>query len=270
MKIVLTIAGSDSGGGAGIQADLKAFEAHGVFGVSAITALTAQNTRGVRAIHTPPASFILQQLEAIAEDFELAAVKIGMLHSLPVLRVVAEWLQGIKVPVVLDPVMIATSGDRLIQEDTADALLRELAPYATVLTPNIPEACALLGLDEAKDVSELPGLALELHSESEGWAVLLKGGHLINQNETHQLAIDYLVDEGLLHSIEGPYFDLGPLHGTGCTYSAALAANLALGMPLLQAVRRAKSYISEAIRLRPQSVGGGASPLRHRIEPPAE
>jgi hydroxymethylpyrimidine/phosphomethylpyrimidine kinase len=269
MNVVLTIAGSDSGGGAGIQADLKTFEAHGVFGISVVTALTAQNTQGVRAVHALPASFILKQLNAIAEDFELAAVKIGMLHNLSVLQVVAEWLVHVQVPVVLDPVMIATSGDPLISEDTADAILRNLAPRATLITPNVPEACTLLGIDETKDVAELPKLALDLHQESTGWAVLLKGGHLISPSETQHLAIDYLVDEGLLHSIEGPYYDCGPLHGTGCTYSAAIAANLALGMPLLEAVRQGKRYISEAIRLRPQGVGRGATPLRHRIDPTA-
>jgi len=265
MKVVLTIAGSDSGGGAGVQADLKTFEAHGVFGVSVITALTAQNTQGVRAIHSPPASFVLQQLEAVADDFDLAAVKIGMLHSLPVIRAVAEWLPRVSAPVVLDPVMIATSGDRLLLDDAVAALLDELAPRATLLTPNIPEACAFLGVSEAESLAALPALAMSLYQESNGWALLLKGGHAIEHADSASLALDYLVDEGVLHSIEGPFFEAGPLHGTGCTYSAAIAARLAHGDPLLQAVRAAKEYISEAIRLRPHGVGHGASPLRHRL-----
>ena len=238
----LTIAGSDSGGGAGIQADLKTFAAHGVHGLSAIAALTAQNTRGVAAVHVPPIDFLRAQIDACFEDFEIGAVKLGMLATAGVIHAVADALESHRPSmVVVDPVMVATSGAKLLADDALDALRTRLLPLATVLTPNIPEAELLLGRsirsgDDADD-ARAQLRALGCH------AVLLKGGHL---DEGDSVADRY--DDGhesavFVHrriDIEG--------HGTGCTLASAIAANLCLGLPLPKACAAAIDYVFEALR----------------------
>lgn len=263
MEVVLTIAGSDSGGGAGIQADLKTFEAHGVFGISAITAVTAQNTRGVQAIHTVPAKFVKAQLESLFEDFSPKAIKIGMLSTELLIRTVSECLEraAAEIPVVLDPVMVATSGDVLLEAAAKSALVDRLFPQATVITPNIPEAEQLLqkSLPDWPTIkAELP--ALQKLAPEAYW--LVKGGHL--EADDAELARDILFKQGQEHTFEEPHIESGPLHGTGCTYSSAIAANLALGKPIVEAVKQAKEYITNAILLAPRNVGNGARPLRHQ------
>jgi hydroxymethylpyrimidine/phosphomethylpyrimidine kinase len=238
---VLTIAGSDSGGGAGIQADLKTFAAHRVHGVSAVAALTAQNTRAVTAVHLPPEAFLRQQLDALADDFALGAVKIGMLASAGVIETVAAWLrERPALPVVLDPVMIASSGAALLQPDALLALRERLLPLATVLTPNLPEAEALLGR-RIEAAAGMEGAAHELRQLTRG-AVLLKGGHLPGQ----RLVDVYFDGTALLH-IEHPRLPLEG-HGTGCTLAAAVAARLARGAAPVDASRAACDYVHGALR----------------------
>ncbi|MDM0111132.1 bifunctional hydroxymethylpyrimidine kinase/phosphomethylpyrimidine kinase [Variovorax sp. J22R133] len=260
---VLTIAGSDSGGGAGIQADLKTFAALGCYGMTAITALTAQNTQGVSGIHGVPPEFLRAQIKAVVEDIGVDAVKLGMLHAPEIVEVVAWAIDHYKLPnVVLDPVMVATSGDRLIAAETVDRLVRELFPRAVVVTPNLDEAALLIGhpiegvdaLDAAAD--EL--LALGAH------AALLKGGHLPG---------DEVVD--LLKQAGGPPLRLASarissrnLHGTGCTLSSAIAAHLALGATLPDAVTRARAYVIGAMQAGADvQVGHGHGPLNHGFAP---
>jgi len=271
LPIVLTIAGSDSGGGAGIQADLKTFEAHGCFGISALAALTAQNTQGVTAIHVPPVDFLQAQLEALFQDFAISAVKMGMLGSADVVRTVAialrNYLAGKAIPVVLDPVMVSTSGHRLLQADAHAALVDELFPLATALTPNLPEAEALLGHPlpaHTSDAAMLPALH-NLRALAPQAAVLLKGGHN-PQPDTRQVCDYLLMPDGQLHTYAAPHLTLPqPAHGTGCTLSSAIAANLAHGFALPEAVRRAKAYVWHALRLSPPDVGHGNRPLRHAL-----
>ena len=260
---VLTIAGSDSGGGAGIQADLKTFAALGCYGMSAITALTAQNTVGVQGIHAVPPAFLKAQLQSVIEDIGVDAVKIGMLHDPAVVEVVAWAIQHYQLRhVVLDPVMVATSGDRLIAEPTVRVLVDVLFPLATVITPNLDEASLLLQ-QPIVSVADLPHAAHALLAQGAP-AVLLKGGHLPG---------DQVVD--LLARLDQPDIELSSpripsrnTHGTGCTLSSAIAAHLALGAPLEQAVRQARSYILEAIRHGAHVlVGHGHGPLNHGHAP---
>lgn len=260
---VLTIAGSDSGGGAGIQADLKTFAALGCYGMSAITALTAQNTVGVQGIHAVPPGFLKLQLQSVIEDIGVDAVKIGMLHDPAVVEVVAWAIQHYQLRhVVLDPVMVATSGDRLIAEPTVRVLVDVLFPLATVITPNLDEASLLLQ-QPIVSVADLPHAAHALLAQGAP-AVLLKGGHLPG---------DQVVD--LLARLDQPDIELSSpripsrnTHGTGCTLSSAIAAHLALGAPLEQAVRQARSYILEAIRHGAHVlVGHGHGPLNHGHAP---
>lgn len=260
---VLSIAGSDSGGGAGIQADLKTFSALGCYGMTAITALTAQNTQGVRGIHGVPPGFLAAQIDAVVEDIGVDAVKIGMLHSPEVVQVVADAIRRYGLPnVVLDPVMVATSGDRLIAEETVGTLVRELFPLAAVVTPNLDEAGWLLGrsvADEAALDAAADGL-LALGAR----AVLLKGGHLPG---------DWVVD--VLALPGGEHHRLGSAriathngHGTGCTLSSAIAAHLALGQPLVTAVESARRYILGAIAAGADvHTGHGHGPLNHGYAP---
>ncbi|GAB3317728.1 bifunctional hydroxymethylpyrimidine kinase/phosphomethylpyrimidine kinase [Luteimonas notoginsengisoli] len=238
----LTIAGSDSGGGAGIQADLKTFAAHGVHGLSAITALTAQHTRGVTAVHVPPVPFLRAQIDACFDDFEIGAVKLGMLASAEVIHAVADALEAYRPPhVVLDPVMVATSGARLLEADALDALRGRLLPLATVLTPNIPEAELLLDAriaDSAAADAAVPALRA-LGAE----AVLLKGGHLDEGDEV----IDRYADAATRSRYRHRRMDVDG-HGTGCTLASAIAANLCLGIGLPEACRAATDYVHDAIR----------------------
>ena len=239
----LTIAGSDSGGGAGIQADLKTFAAHGVHGLSAIAALTAQHTRGVTAVHVPPVSFLRAQIDACFEDFRIGAVKLGMLASAEVIETVADALQAHRPPhVVLDPVMVATSGARLLEADALDALRTRLLPMASVLTPNIPEAELLLGtpIADSAAADAAPAALRALGAE----AVLLKGGHL---DEGGGAVIDRYVDGCATSRYGHRRMDVDG-HGTGCTLASAIAANLCLGMRLADACRRATDYVHEAMR----------------------
>jgi hydroxymethylpyrimidine/phosphomethylpyrimidine kinase len=257
--IALTIAGSDSSGGAGIQADLKTFSALGVYGASAITALTAQNTLGVAEIMIVPPEFVLSQMHAVAADLKVGAIKIGMLGKAPVIEAVAEGLAAFPgVPVVLDPVMVAASGDQLLDPKAVEVLRATLMPLATLITPNLAEAAVLLGQPQARSEYEMAGQALKLH-ESGARAVLIKGGHA--EGET---AIDLLFEGERPVSFEAPRVATENTHGTGCTLSAAIAAELAKGAALPDAVEAAKEYVTAAIfaadRLK---IGEGRGPVHH-------
>jgi len=260
---VLTIAGSDSGGGAGIQADLKSFAALGCYGMTAITALTAQNTVGVQGIHAVPPAFLKSQLQSVIEDIGVDAVKIGMLHEPGVVEVVAWAIQHYRLQrVVLDPVMVATSGDRLIADATVRVLVDQLFPLATVITPNLDEASLLLGRPIAA-VSDLSDAAQALLSQG-ARAVLLKGGHLPGDQVVDVLArpghADVVLASARIASRN--------THGTGCTLSSAMAGHLALGESLESAVRAARQYILGAIQAGAGvQVGHGHGPLNHGYSP---
>jgi len=256
---VLTIAGSDSGGGAGIQADLKTFSALGVYGASVITALTAQNTRAVTAIHEVPADFVVAQLDAVFDDIAIAAVKVGMLSSPAVIEAVADGLRrhGAR-QIVLDPVMVAKSGDRLLREDAVSALKERLLPLATVITPNLPEAGVLLDAEGVRDAAGMAGAAAGLRALGPR-AVLLKGGHLEGPD-----SIDVLDDGAAPLTLSAPRIASRNTHGTGCTLSSAIAALLARGLPLRAAVQGAKAYVTAAIRAADRlDVGHGHGPVHH-------
>jgi len=257
--IALTIAGSDSGGAAGIQADLKTFSALGVYGASAITALTAQNTLGVEALYPIPADFILKQIEAVARDLKVSAIKIGMLATSPIIEAVAEGVKSFPgVPVVLDPVMVAASGDALLDEEAIGTLRAVLVPRATLITPNLPEAAKLLGGGEAKDEHEMSAQGQALKRLGAG-AVLIKGGH--GEGEK---AVDILLDaEGTLR-LEAMRVKTRNTHGTGCALSSAIAAELAKGGSLREAVVAAKAYVTAAIAAADDlRIGKGRGPVHH-------
>lgn len=257
---VLTIAGSDSGGGAGIQADLKTFAACGCYGMSAITALTAQNTCGVTAIHPVPVPFLEAQLRAVFDDIGVDAVKIGMLHSAPVIACVAEILKEYGcMRVVLDPVMVATSGDRLIEEDGVAAMRDLLFPVAGLLTPNIPEAQLLAGR-RISTVRDLPEVCRDL-VEVYGTPVLLKGGHLGGDDLEDVLVTG---ESGELRRYQGRRLATRNTHGTGCTLSSAIAAFWAKGDELDEAVARAERYLQRAVAAGAgYGLGGGHGPVHH-------
>ena len=259
IRNVLAIAGSDPSGGAGIQADLKTFAAHGTYGMAVITALTAQNTRGVSAVHAVPADFVAEQIRMLFADIRVEAVKIGMIAGAEIAEAVAGALAPHSgVPVVLDPVMIAKGGTPLLRQDAVAALKRHLLPLATLLTPNLPEASALLGEAEATDCQTMESQARRLAALGCG-AVLLKGGHLPGDQSP-----DVLVDESGVTWFEGSRIPTGNTHGTGCTLSSAVAAGLAKGMPAVEAVRAAKCYIAEAIGAAGRlDVGTGHGPVHH-------
>ncbi len=263
---VLSIAGSDSGGGAGIQADLKTFSALGCFGMTAITAITAQNTQGVRAIHGVPPEVLRAQIDAVVEDIGVDAVKIGMLATPDIVRVVADAIARHALPhVVLDPVMVATSGDALIEHETIAALVRELFPLAQVITPNLDEAALLLGrpIDTIDALEHAADDLLALGAR----AVLLKGGHLSGDWVVDLLALP----GGEHHRLESARIVTNNGHGTGCTLSSAIVAHLALGEPLVQAVRSARAYIVGAIEAGAAVVTGhGHGPLNHGYAPIAQ
>ncbi|MBN9004634.1 MAG: bifunctional hydroxymethylpyrimidine kinase/phosphomethylpyrimidine kinase [Rhizobiales bacterium] len=259
IPIALTIAGSDSSGGAGIQADLKTFAALGVYGASVITALTAQNTQGVTGIHQVPADFVTAQMDSVFGDLDVKAVKIGMVAEAAVIEAIAaglaRWSPG---HVVLDPVMVATSGDRLLASDAVEALRRTLIPRAQLITPNLPEAAALLDEPVAVSESDIAQQGRQLLALGCA-AVLIKGGH-----EQGAESIDYLVtrdDELVLHA---PRIITKNTHGTGCTLSSAIAAGFAKGESMEAAVRGAKAYITAAIAAADRlSVGRGHGPVHH-------
>ncbi len=257
--IALTIAGSDSSGGAGIEADLKTFSALGVYGATAITALTAQNTQGVDAVQVTPPAFLLAALRAVARDLKVDAIKIGMLARRDIIEAVAEGLSDFPgVPVVLDPVMVAASGDVLLDEDAIATLRSALMPRATLLTPNLPEAAKLLAAGEAKDERAMAGQARGLMALG-AQAVLVKGGH--GQGAS---AVDlYLDAEGELR-LEAPRLSTRNTHGTGCTLSSAITAELAKGATLRAAVVSAKAYVTAAIAAADQlQIGKGRGPVHH-------
>ncbi|SMC27944.1 hydroxymethylpyrimidine/phosphomethylpyrimidine kinase [Andreprevotia lacus DSM 23236] len=261
---VLTIAGSDSGGGAGIQADLKTFAALGCFGMSAITALTAQNTLGVTAIHAVPADFLAAQIDAVFSDIGVDAVKIGMLHAPEVVDVVATKLrQWRPATVVLDPVMVATSGAKLIEDATISRMVAELFPLATVVTPNLDELALLVDAAQISDAMQLETAALRLLGMG-CRAVLAKGGHLDGATVT-----DVLVrNDGHRHAYTSPRIASNNLHGTGCTLSSAIAAHSALGLPLEDAITAARSFIAGAIEHGATvKTGQGHGPLNHGYAP---
>jgi hydroxymethylpyrimidine/phosphomethylpyrimidine kinase len=256
---VLTIAGSDSGGGAGIQADLKTFSALRTYGLSVITALTAQNTQRVTAIHAPPADFLRAQLDAVLEDIRIDAVKIGMVGGSEAIIEVAEALRrhGAR-DVVLDPVMVAKSGDRLLADDAVQALTRHLVPLARVITPNLPEAAVLLGERPASDEDTMADQAGRLMRLGAG-SVLLKGGHLEGP-----VSVDLLHDGHAITRLEAPRAPTRHTHGTGCTLSSAIAALLARGQDLQGAVAEAKRYVTAAIAAAGRlGVGHGRGPVHH-------
>jgi hydroxymethylpyrimidine/phosphomethylpyrimidine kinase len=256
---VLTIAGSDSGGGAGVQADLKTFSALGTYGCSVFAALTAQNTLAVTAIHDIPPEFVTAQLDAVFDDIEIGAVKLGMLSRPEVIEAVADGLRRHRARnVVIDPVMVAKSGARLLHEEAVSALKERLLPLATLVTPNLPEASALLDLEPARDEAGMIQMAAALR-ELGPEAVLVKGGHLEGAQ-----SIDVLDDGGEPQVLIAPRIATSNTHGTGDTLSSAIAALLARGHALPDAVREAKAYLTEALRTSDQlRVGHGHGPVHH-------
>ena len=257
--VALTIAGSDSSGGAGIQADLKTFAAHGVYGASVVTALTAQNTQGVSGIHPVPAAFVTAQIDAVFADLAVGAVKIGMVAQLEVIDAIVAGLdRWMPKHVVLDPVMVATSGDRLLVAEAVEALRAKLIPRASLITPNLPEAAALL---------EEPVATNEAAVEHQGKrllamgcrAVLIKGGHGQGQE-----SIDYFIDANGTMALAAPRIATKNTHGTGCSLSSAITAGLAKGEVMETAIRNAKAWISAAIASADRfSVGHGHGPIHH-------
>ena len=253
----LTIAGSDSGGGAGIQADLKTFSAFRVFGMSVLTAITAQNSVGVHGVHNLPPEFIARQIDAVLSDFGADAVKIGMLSSAPIIATVGERLRASgQHPIVLDPVMIAKSGDALLEPAARDALVREMLPLALVVTPNLHEAAALaeMPVESPSDMEEAARRILALGPRH----VLVKGGHL------KDTATDILWDGRTITYFKAERLPSTNTHGTGCTFSSAIAAGLARGRTLAEAVREAKAYVTATIREGFQA-GRGVGVLRHFV-----
>jgi hydroxymethylpyrimidine/phosphomethylpyrimidine kinase len=255
MRTALTIAGSDSSGGAGIQADIKTMTANGVFAMSAITALTAQNTTGVTGIMEVTPEFLAEQLDAVCTDIMPDAVKIGMVSSSALIHVIAEKLKQYHTKnIVLDPVMVATSGARLIAEDAVQALVTELIPLAEIVTPNIPEAEVLSGM-KVRSAADMEAAARKIAAEYR-CAVLLKGGH------QYQDANDLLCTAGEMRWFHGERIDNPNTHGTGCTLSSAIASNLAKGFSLPESVERAKRYISGALGAM-LDLGSGSGPMNH-------
>jgi len=262
---VLTIAGSDSGGGAGIQADLKTCSAWGCYGMTAITALTAQNTQGVQGIHAVPPEFLAAQIDSVCMDLGVDAIKIGMLHMPEVVRVVVRAIERHQPRwVVLDPVMVATSGDKLIEEATVEVIVKELFPLVSVITPNLDEAAWLVGhaIERADDLAAAARELLAMGAP----AVLLKGGHLPGPEVVDCL----LTREGTLEWFKADRVDTRNMHGTGCTLSSALACALALGHDLVTATRMAKAYVAQALQHGALArIGQGHGPLNHGFAPQA-
>jgi len=256
VPVALTIAGSDSGAGAGIQADLKTLASFGVYGVTVITAITAQNTVGVRAVQDIDADVIRAQLDAVAEDFAIASLKTGMLSSAAIIETVAAGIQRHRLgPVVVDPVMIAKSGDRLLREDAVDALRRRLLPLAEVVTPNIPEAEVLAGRSIRTRADRLA--AARSIMELGAHAVVIKGGH-----SEDDPVLDLLLDRDGIHEYRAARIVTTNTHGTGCTFAAAITAGLSTGLDLPHAVAQARDYLSRALAAAP-GLGHGHGPLNH-------
>jgi hydroxymethylpyrimidine/phosphomethylpyrimidine kinase len=269
MPIALSIAGSDSSGGAGIQGDLKTFAAHGVYGTSVVTAITAQNTIGVTDKLALPADFVTAQIEAVASDFDLAVVKIGMIANSAIIDAVAAAILSLELPsVVVDPVIKSSTGQPLCDKEAIATLVSELLPRARVLTPNVSEAEALLGDGFVIDSIESAKEAARRLQKLGPAAVVLKGGHLPGDGDE---VVDLLFDGHQLHEFRGPRLSATTTHGTGCTFASAIASNLALGASLVESVRQAKAYVAGAIR-HGHAIGKGHGPLNHfwQIAPKAE
>ncbi|MXW64085.1 MAG: bifunctional hydroxymethylpyrimidine kinase/phosphomethylpyrimidine kinase [Bacteroidetes bacterium SB0662_bin_6] len=271
MNVALTIAGSDSGGGAGIQADMKAMQAQGVFAASVVTAVTAQNTQAVLDAFELPPDLIAKQIDAVYDDFTVGATKTGMLSSAAIIEIVAEKLQERRVsPLVVDPVMISKSGFPLLRDDAVETLRERLLPLATLVTPNAHEARRLTGLEVDSEEGQQEAAAA-IHAMGPG-AVLVKGGHVDEAGD----AVDVLYDGKRMRAFRAPRIATENTHGTGCTYASAIAANLARGFSLKESVARAKRYVTEAIRHAP-AIGQGHGPVSHfyflkqvDVFPPAE
>ena len=259
IPLALTIAGSDSSGGAGIQADLKTFAALGVYGACVVTALTAQNTRGVGGIEPVSPAFVAAQIDAVFADLDIKAVKIGMVGQLEAIDVIAAALaQRPGLPVVLDPVMVATSGDRLLAMDAVELLREKLVPRAAIITPNLPEAAALLDEPLASDAAAIEGQGRRLLALGCPF-VLIKGGH-----GDGSMSIDYLFGGGATIALSAPRIATANTHGTGCTLSSAIAAGLARGEAMEAAVRGGKAFVSAAIAAADRlAVGHGHGPVHH-------
>jgi hydroxymethylpyrimidine/phosphomethylpyrimidine kinase len=259
VKRALTIAGSDSGGGAGIQADLKTFAARGVFGMSVLTALTAQNTVGVQGVFEIPPDFIARQIDSVASDIGVDAVKTGMLSSAPIIAAVAAKIREHHlIPLVVDPVMVAKGGDLLLREDARDALIRQLLPLATVVTPNLHEARALCGF-EVTTLEEMRRAAQTINRMGPQ-NVVVKGGHLPAESD----AIDLLYDGRTFQEFRAPRLQTRNDHGTGCTFASAIAAELAKGHSLADAVRIAKNYLTQVLHASANlQIGHGHGPMNH-------
>lgn len=258
---VLSIAGSDSGGGAGIQADLKTFEAHRVFGTTVITALTAQNTVGVQAAFPIPVEMVRAQLRSILDDFPILAAKTGMLYNSEIIEAVADAVIEANFQLVVDPVIVSTSGDALLQPEALQTLVDLLLPVATIVTPNLQEAAILTGMEvHSKETMEVA--ALRIASLCPDTWVLVKGGHL-GQGRASDLL--FKLDHAPIW-LEDDYIPTRDTHGTGCTLSAAITANLALGMTVPEAVAKAKTYVTGAIRMAWSGIGHGHGSLRHHYQ----
>lgn len=258
MKTALSIAGSDSCGGAGIQADIKTMTMNGVYAMSVVTALTAQNTTGVRGVFETTPEFLKEQLDAVFEDIYPDAVKIGMVSSAELIRVIADRLKFYKAKhVVVDPVMVATSGSKLLQDEAIDVLTQELFPLADVVTPNIPEAQILSEMTISSKEEMIQ--AAEKIGKRYGCAVLLKGGHAVND------ANDLLYESGTVRWFEGRRIENSNTHGTGCTLSSAIASNLAKGFTMAESVEHAKAYISGALAAM-LDLGKGSGPMQHNFD----
>ena len=260
---VLTIAGTDPSGGAGIQADLKTFSALGCYGMSVITALVAQNTTGVRAIHNIPADFVQQQLDAVMEDIRPDAIKIGMVHTSQLVEIIAATLKKYPdIPVVFDPVMVATSGDKLIEDATIDIIVSQLFPLVTLITPNMDEASLLAGMP-IETVAQMQQ-AGNIISRTGCKAILMKGGHL----KTEQLTSILMDRNGIVNTYVSDKVDTNNVHGSGCTLSSAIASYMARGEELQNAVALAQEYINGAIyHGRDVLIGNGNGPLNHFYNP---
>lgn len=253
MKVILSIAGSDSSGGAGIQADLKTFEAFGVFGTSALTVLTAQNTQGVNDIHELPSSFVKAQIQAVLDDFDVSAIKIGMLYSQEIIQSVKELISELNIPIVFDPVFISKAGSPLLQKEAVEAM-KELFNYATVITPNTFEAYELFGYED-KNVDSHNSI----HTQKT--PVLVK--NLILETSAEKVSIDKLFCNGKTRTFQSEHIKTNNLHGTGCSFSSAIAANLGLGKTLEASIDIAKKFITQAL-LHSPAIGHGPGPINHK------
>ncbi|MCA0969432.1 bifunctional hydroxymethylpyrimidine kinase/phosphomethylpyrimidine kinase [Halobacillus litoralis] len=251
----LAIAGTDPSGGAGIQADLKTFQESGVYGMTAITSLVAQNTTGVQSVYHPPSDFLKEQLSSVQSDMPIHAVKSGMIATPHMVEVVAEAVQRMNAPYVIDPVMVAQSGDSLIEEKTVQAFKEQLMPLGTLITPNLPEAETLLSVTIHSE-DDMKEAAVQMVKQFGLHAALIKGGHAEGK------AVDVLYDGHHLRTFEAERIDTTNTHGTGCTYSAAITAYLSKGFPLHEAVAESKTFVTEAIR-HSFDLGRGSGPTNH-------